>query len=855
MCSILAACGGGGGSSTSTSKAGATSGDGGSGTPSPTPVVTPPPAYQIPSNLWSAPSGAVPASGNYVYLQSDAGDYIGGGRTTVYTNADTQINMSYSGLTVNASLSGNQNWRGGFMLPSAAGTLQAGYFGDLTRTPFADPKVGGVEWSGDGRGCNTIKGWVVIDKVSIESGVLQSLDLRFEQHCEGGTPALHGQIHWNKADVTAGQPTGPASIPADLWRASTGNVPASGNYVYLESTAGDFIGGGRSYSYTQTNSVIKFGPSGGHLNVSIAGNQNWTGDFQAMGGMTQLSAGYYGGLNRYPFNNPVLGGLSWSGEGRACNTLSGWFVVDKATYDGSTLTALDLRFEQHCEGGASALHGQIHWNKADVGTGQPAGPAPIPADLWRASTGNVPATGNYVYLESTSGDFIGGGRSYSYNPTNSTIKLNPSGAYLNVSVAGNQNWTGDFQGMSGMTQLSAGYYGGLSRYPFHNPVLGGLSWSGDGRGCNTVSGWFVVDKATYEGSTLTALDLRFEQHCEGGAPALHGQIHWNKADVGTGQPTGPAPIPANLWRASLANVPATGNYVYLESTPGDYIGGGRNYSYDQTNSTIKFNPSGAYLNVSVAGNQNWTGDFQGMSGMTQLSAGYYGGLSRYPFNNAVLGGLNWSGDGRGCNTLSGWFVVDKVTYSGSTLTALDLRFEQHCEGGTSALRGQLHWVADDASAPSGPVNPPPATLWKPSTSFVPPSGNYVYLVSDPGDYIGGGRTELLTSANSTLNVTTNLTAALRLSVGGWGGDFVGMTGLSQLQPGYYGGLQRYPFHNAAKGGLNWSGNGRGCNTLSGWFVVDSVSYSMGQLTAIDLRFEQHCEGGTPAQRGVIHWAK
>jgi hypothetical protein len=27
---------------------------------------------------------------------------------------------------------------------------------------------------------------------------------------------------------------------------------------------------------------------------------------------------------------------------------------------------------------------------------------------------------------------------------------------------------------------------------------------------------------------LIAIDLRFEQHCEGAAPALHGQIHWVK---------------------------------------------------------------------------------------------------------------------------------------------------------------------------------------------------------------------------------------------------------------------------------------------------------------------------------------
>jgi hypothetical protein len=104
-------------------------------------------------------------------------------------------------------------------------------------------------------------------------------------------------------------------------------------------------------------------------------------------------------------------------------------------------------------------------------------------------------------------------------------------------------------------------------------------------------------------------------------------------------------------------------------------------------------------------------------------------------------------------------------------------------------------------------------------------------------------------------VVPNLTAALQISAGGWSGKFVGMNTLSQLQPGYYGNMQRFPFHNAARGGMDWSGNGRGCNTVSGWFVVDKASYALGELTAIDLRFEQHCGDLTPALRGVIHWVK
>ena len=59
--------------------------------------------------------------------------------------------------------------------------------------------------------------------------------------------------------------------------------------------------------------------------------------------------------------------------------------------------------------------------------------------------------------------------------------------------------------------------------------------------------------------------------------------------------------------------------------------------------------------------------------------------------------------------------------------------------------------------------------------------------------------------------------------------------------------------NAAKAGFNWGGNGRACEITRGWFAVDNITYSGTTITALDLRFEQHCEGMVPALRGVIHW--
>ena len=477
---------------------------------------------------------------------------------------------------------------------------------------------------------------------------------------------------------------------------------------------------------------------------------------------------------------------------------------------------------------------------------------PIPANAWRAPASALPTTGNYVYLQSDSGDYIGGGKTYVYSGKTAILGVTADGYSVDMSVRGDQNWSGSIRVPSSLGTIASGYFVNLSRAPFADPAVGGLEWSGEGRGCNTLKGWAIIDRVTLVAGAITEIDARFEQRCEGGAPALRGQIHWTLANTTNFPPEGPKPIPSDLWRADPAAVPATGNYVFLSSTAGDYVGGGRNYLYTGTTANLAVTSRPNYVGVSVRGDQNWTGDFQAMNSVTELRPGYYGDLSRYPFHNALKGGLDWSGDGRGCNRLSGWFVVDAVNYTAGVLKSIDLRFEQHCEGGSSALRGQIRWNADDIAPVPGPVNPPPATLWRPSASFVPPAGNYVYLVSDAGDYIGQGQTQLYTPANATIIPQLNRTAAFGISVGGYSADFVGMQGLSQLTPGYYGDLQRYPFHNALKGGMNFSGNGRGCNSLRGWFTVDSVTYAMGAISSLHMRFEQHCEGGTAALRGVIH---
>ncbi|MBE7159006.1 MAG: hypothetical protein INR62_11340 [Rhodospirillales bacterium] len=245
---------------------------------------------------------------------------------------------------------------------------------------------------------------------------------------------------------------------------------------------------------------------------------------------------------------------------------------------------------------------------------------------------------------------------------------------------------------------------------------------------------------------------------------------------------------------------------------------------------------------------------------TQIQAGYYSALVAWPNHNPAKGGVRWYGEGRGCNTAQGWFAVDQISYaSNGDLVSLDLRFEQRCDGGLP-LRGKIHWEADDQSVPTPPVYPPPPELWAPSPGTTPSEGNFVYLVSDPGEWVGGGGTYLHTPANSSVEMVTD-DGAVAIEVFTpqgpyWRGEFATMNTLIQLRPGYYGDLRRYPFHNPTKGGLSWSGMGHGCTKLRGWFAVDAVTYAGAQLKSIDLRFEQRCEEVNPgmlALRGRVRW--
>lgn len=823
-------------------------GGGGGGSGSAPPATTPaPPSVPV-----------VTPSRTLVTLQSDAGDLIGQGKNYSYAKTNATITIGVRGNLITVAVSGDETWTAEFQTGGAATEPVAGKYSNLDAyVPSAGTAKPGLRWYGEGRGCSTSKGWFAIDSIDYAHGVLRSLSLRFERHCNGDGPALHGLVQFAATDQSAPPAMGPA--PVDLWRppAGTGAGPDGGNYVYLESSGGDYVGLEKTYLYNASNSEIWSNSGGNYLNVLVNGDQQWKAVFHAMESMGSIQVGYYPELRAYPLHNPTRGGMYWTGDGRGCSVINGWFAVDSLTVEDGIIKGFDLRFEQHCEGRASMLRGAVHW-RADAAV-TPVTISPSPAGSWRPPSGALDTNVNNLYLEGDPSGMPWYRRLHHFTPANATIAATASARTLQITATSGTTWTGDFQLSGNGVQLTPGLYGDLTRFMFPGQAEPGISWGGEHRGCSAPRGWLAIDSIAYDNGQLSAIDLRFEQVCEGAPLPTHGALHW-RAESAVPAP-GPIPAVVEMWRPPVAVVPASGTYVYLAPDRSDFIAGGSMYRYTPATAGITLTENDGALVLAVDGDEHWRMNFSVMSGRGRIEPGYYGALGGFPFHNPARGGFSWSGEARGCNSGKSGVIVDSVSYENGKLIALEMRFEQHCENRNAALRGAIRWVAADQTKPPGAVLPIPASLWQPAPGATPATGNFVFLQSEPGDFIG---TDPAT-VSKTLGLPFTVSASgnrLHIDVSGggsgtplWSSDFITMSSQNQIMPGFYERLRTSTIFNPAVGGFSWWGDGRGCETSMSWVAIDKVTYSNGLLTALDARFEQHCDMKTAALRGVIHWVK
>ena len=133
-----------------------------------------------------------------------------------------------------------------------------------------------------------------------------------------------------------------------------------------------------------------------------------------------------------------------------------------------------------------------------------------------------------LYWDSQPGDCIGQGAKAVYSPANSQWLLTASsdGSRIDAGIAdGTDYWRLSFSGPAGQP-LAIGYHSAARRIPF--TPFNGLGVSGSGRGCNTLTGRFVVLEIVLGlNGTVQRFAADFEQHCEDGVPALFGAIRYN----------------------------------------------------------------------------------------------------------------------------------------------------------------------------------------------------------------------------------------------------------------------------------------------------------------------------------------
>lgn len=371
----------------------------------------------------------------------------------------------------------------------------------------------------------------------------------------------------------------------------------------------------------------------------------------------------------------------------------------------------------------------------------------------------------FLYLNSETSDYIGQGIEQTITDAGTTFTATRNfDNGVKVWLQGGASWTTDFAA-PGDVELVPGTYIGAIRFPFQSPTQPGLSISGEGRGCNSLTGHFTVHEVQYGPSdTVTQFAANFEQHCEGGTPALTGAIRFN----------------SDLPIVIITPTAAAGSD--RQANEGDLI------SLD-----------GSYSN----------------GGSTAITA------------------YEWTQTNGATATLSD---TSSATPS-FTAPSVDL--------GGESLVFQLTITNTNGETSSDSVSITVASKSDPVT--------YIFFDSEAGDYIGAGITQTLDENDGVFSITENNEYA-NISFNGedsWSLDFAALSG-STLTVGAYENATRWPFQDAAEPGLNVSGAGRGCNTLTGRFDVIQIGHdATGAIDSFAANFEQHCSGNVAALFGEV----
>ena len=205
--------------------------------------------------------------------------------------------------------------------------------------------------------------------------------------------------------------------------------------------------------------------------------------------------------------------------------------------DGDPCTTGDICATGKCAGGnavncddnnvctTDSCNSKVGCNHANNGAACDDG-VPCTVDTCEAAKGCVHvAHANLLLLDSEIGDWVGKGKKQVFTKPTATFSLwtNSAGG-ASVSVNTGKSWSVDLAAPYKMP-LEVKTYTGAARYPFMAFTQPGLSVSGDGSGCNQLTGSFQVLAVTYDtAKSIVSLVATFEQYCDFSKSLLKGAI-------------------------------------------------------------------------------------------------------------------------------------------------------------------------------------------------------------------------------------------------------------------------------------------------------------------------------------------
>jgi len=597
------------------------------------------------------------------------------------------------------------------------------------------------------------------------------------------------------------------------------------SFLGLYSRPGEPIGGGAHRILDAGDGELSVEHRLGVVDVTFVerGGRTWMLRFTAPAGR-DLQPGLYADVERAGAAPGARPGLAVSSDTNACARVAGRFTVVAARYaaDGTPLE-FAATFEQRCDGAAAPLYGTVSFG----------GSLPVPATPTRTPTASP--FKSFIQLDREPGGYFGEIHQV-LTPADGRITVVHEPGYLSVVFDGRDYRAFTFAAPRG-EELVAGVYENARRYPFQPPIWPGLDSGGP---CNMLAGRFAILEADYapDGS-VRHLAINFEEYCEFLSPPLIGIIRFSsEVSAGAPTPTAPTATPTPL---------IYDTYVEMLSEPGDYIGGGLPHTLVPSMGLFTAEYADGHLAIRFDGDVDWSFDFAAPQGR-ELLPGHYTGVTRFPFHSPARGGLDVSGQSNGCDTLLGDFVVFEAAFDADgTVERFAANFEQYCNGSPAALRGVVRIRSDVAAgAPTPTPAPPTPTPTGPSTA--------IRIDSDPFEYIGEGRTYLLTDADGLTTATyVDGTIAIDYQGGGedWAIHLAAPLG-EVLVPGAYELAQQWPFQAPRRPGLSVDVTGRRCGRVSGRFDILELEVDddgVVQRLAVDL--EQRCDLKPPALHASI----